>query len=320
MRSLAITALVLAMTIALLAGCRQGREPAPGEKKLRVVTTLFPLHDFVRTIGGDRVEARLLLPPGVEPHNFEPRPEDVVLLDKADLFVFTNRYMEPWADSLLKGILNKNLVVVDASDGVAFMPATGEDDHDDHDVEGHGSHQHGEGMDPHVWLSIPNAEKMVANIAAALERKDPAGAASYRKHFEVYRARLIDLDGRFKAGLSGCRQRLFLHGGHYAFGYLAKQYGLTYVSAYAVSADAEPTSRKMMELVNLMRKNSLGYIFYEELLSPRVAETIARETGATLLKLHGIHNVSREDLAEGATYLSLMELNLKNLRTGLQCP
>ena len=75
-----------------------------------------------------------------------------------------------------------------------------------------------------------------------------------------------------------------------------------------------------MELVNLMRKNSLGYIFYEELLSPRVAETIARETGATLLKLHGIHNVSREDLAEGATYLSLMELNLKNLRTGLQCP
>ena len=79
-------------------------------------------------------------------------------------------------------------------------------------------------------------------------------------------------------------------------------------------------SKKMMELVNQLRKNSLGYIFYEELLSPRVAETLARETGATLLKLHGIHNVSREDLAGGATYISLMEQNLKNLRTGLQCP
>jgi zinc transport system substrate-binding protein len=175
-------------------------------------------------------------------------------------------------------------------------------------------------MDPHVWLSIPNAVKMVSNIAAALERKDPTGAASYRKNAEAYRARLIELDGRFKAGLSGCRQHLFLHGGHYAFGYLAKQYGLTYVSAYAVSADAEPTSKKMMELVKQLRKNSLGYIFYEELLSPRVAETLARETGATLLKLHGIHNVSREDLAGGATYISLMEQNLKNLRTGLQCP
>ena len=318
MRRLAISALVLAMTIALLAGCRQGREPAPGEKKLRVVTTLFPLYDFVRTVGGARVEARLLLPPGVEPHNFEPRPEDVVLLDKADLCVYTNRYMEPWADRLLKGIRNKSLEVVDASAGVDYIPAAEDGEHDSHGEGGH--HHHAEGMDPHVWLSIPNAEIMVKNITAALERKDPAGAAAYRKSADAYRSRLIELDNRFAAGLSGCRQRLFLHGGHYAFGYLARQYGLTYVSAYAVSADAEPTSKKMMELVNLMRKNSLGYIFYEELLSPRVAETIARETGATLLKLHGIHNVSRDDLAGGATYLSLMEQNLKNLRTGLQCP
>ena len=110
-------------------------------------------------------------------------------------------------------------------------------------------HHHEGGMDPHVWLSIPNAEKMVANITAALERKDPAGAAAYRKSAEAYRARLIDLDDRFRAGLSGCRQRLFLHGGHYAFGYLARQYGLTYVSAYAVSPDAEPTSKKMIELI-----------------------------------------------------------------------
>jgi zinc transport system substrate-binding protein len=87
-----------------------------------------------------------------------------------------------------------------------------------------------------------------------------------------------------------------------------------------VSADAEPTPKKMMELVSQVRTYSLRYIFYEELLSPRVADTLARETGATLLKLHGIHNVSREDLAGGATYISLMEQNLKNLRTGLQCP
>ena len=318
MRFLKVCAVVLVMLIPFTASCRKGREPAETAGKLRVTTTLFPLYDFVRTVGGDRVEARLLLPPGVEPHNFEPRPEDVVQLNKTDMFVYTNKYMEPWLDELLKGIPNKGLEVVDASTGVIFMPSAGEDGHEEHGSGAHG-HHHGEGMDPHIWLSIPNAERMVENITAALARKDPAGSAFYRKNAEAYRARLAELDGTFKAGLAECGRRIFLHGGHYAFGYLAQQYGLTYVSAYAVSADAEPTPRKLMELVNMMRKNDLTAIFYEELLSPRVAETIARETGSTLLKLHGIHNISREDLAAGATYISLMEQNLKNLRTGLQC-
>jgi zinc transport system substrate-binding protein len=318
MRFVKVLAILLVMLIPFVAACQKGREPAQGEKKLRVVTTLFPLYDFVRTIGGDRVDARLLLPPGVEPHNFEPRPEDVVQLNKADIFVYTNRYMEPWAANILKGVPNKGLEVVDASAGVTFIPAAGEDGHEEHGTGDH-DHHHGEGMDPHVWLSIVNAETMVENITEALVRKDPAGSASYRKNAAAYRARLEELDGRFRAGLAECGRHIFLHGGHYAFGYLAKRYGLTYVSAYAVSADAEPTPRKLIELVKLMRKNSLNHIFYEELLSPRVAETIARETGASLLKLHGIHNVSREDLAGGATYISLMEQNLRNLRTGLQC-
>ena len=97
MRLLKFCAVVLVMLIPFTASCRKGQEPAQGGGKLRVTTTLFPLYDFVRTVGGDRVEARLLLPPGVEPHNFEPRPEDVVQLNKADVFVYTNRYMEPWA-------------------------------------------------------------------------------------------------------------------------------------------------------------------------------------------------------------------------------
>ena len=308
----------MALLLILPAGCRKEENPAGQARKLRVVATLFPLYDFVRVVGGDRVDVRLLLPPGVEPHNFEPRPEDVVQVNRADLFVYTNRYMEPWAAGFLKGVEKKDLEAVDASTGLAFIPASGRDE-DDHDGGGH-DHHHGEGMDPHVWLSIPNAEKMVSTVTGALVRKDPAGSAYYRKNGEAYLARLAELDAGFRKGLSGCRQRLFLHGGHYAFGYLAKEYGLTYVSAYALAADAEPTPRKLMELVDRVKQNGIRYIFYEELLSPRVAEIIARETGTSLLKLHGIHNVSREELAGGATYVSLMEQNLKNLRTGLQCP
>jgi len=312
MRFMKLGICLLALLIPVVAGCQKGREPAAGPKKLRVVTTLFPLYDFAREVGGDRVEVRILLPPGVEPHDFEPRPEDIVQLNRADLFVYTNRYMEPWAAGMLAGLGNKGLAVVDASVGVTFLPASGGE-------EEHGHHHEGEGMDPHVWLSVPNAEIMVENITAALVRKDPAGAAYYRTNGDGYRARLATLDDRFKKGLSGCGRRLFLHGGHYAFGYLAKRYGLDYLSAYGVSADAEPTPRKMMALVDQVRKHALTAVFYEELLSPRVAETIARETGATLLKLRAVNNVSREEMAAGATYISLMEENLTNLRTGLQC-
>jgi zinc transport system substrate-binding protein len=308
----------LLLLLLLVSACRKGSAPAPKSDKLQVVTTLFPVYDFARIIGGDRVEASLLLPPGVEPHNFEPRPEDVIRLAKADLFAFTNRYMEPWAAAMLKGVDNRGLVVVDASAGVVLLPVTETDEHESPGEAG-GGHHHEGGMDPHIWLSIPNAERMVENIRDGLSRKDPAGSEYYRKNAAAYLLRLEELDNKFREGLSGCRQHLFLHGGHNAFGYLAKQYGLHYISAYAVSANAEPTPRQMMALVDQMKKNSLHAIFYEELLSPRVAETIARETGATLLKLHGVHNVSREDLAAGASYLSLMEQNLSNLRIGLQC-
>jgi zinc transport system substrate-binding protein len=317
MKMARLSACLLLIVILLGSACRKGNEPGPETKKLQVVTTLFPLYDFARVIGGDRVEVSLLLPPGVEPHNFEPRPEDVIRLSKADLFVFTNRYMEPWAAAMLKGVDNRLLVVVDASAGALFIPVV---ETDEHESPGEAGGHHHEGvMDPHIWLSIPNAERMVENIRDGLTRKDPAGGDYYRKNAADYRMRLEKLDLTFREGLAGCRQHLFLHGGHNAFGYLAKQYGLNYLSAYAVSANAEPTPRQLMALVDQMKKNSLHAIFYEELLSPRVAEMIARETGATLLKLHGIHNVSREDLAAGASYLSLMEENLRNLRTGLQC-
>ncbi len=127
------------------------------------------------------------------------------------------------------------------------------------------------------------------------------------------------MDSRFESGLGQCEKRNILHGGHFAFGYLARRYSLGYQSAYALNADAEPTAGKLAELVRQMRKNGLSYIYSEELLNPRVAETIARETGAGLLKLNGAHNISKQDFDRKVTFISLMEENLKNLRTGLQC-
>lgn len=284
---------------------------------MQVVVSLFPLYDFTRTIGGDKVEVSLLLPPGLEAHSFEPKPDDIIRANKADLFIYTNRYMEPWAEDIISGLDSRKTLVVDASRGVRFLRAG---QRIDHEAENHAHERNaGEGMDPHIWLDFANAQIMVDNILSGLIAKDPAHRDYYTANAEAYKEKLRELDNRFRNGLSHCAKRIFLHGGHFAFGYLANRYGLRYESAYAVSANAEPSPAKIALLIHQIRANGLHHIYTEELVEPRIAETLSRETGATILKLHGAHNISKDDLAAGATFLSLMEQNLKNLRIGLQC-
>ena len=296
--------------LCLCTACHK-REEAEMPGKLKVVTTLFPLYDFARQIGGSKADVTLLLPPGVEPHGYEPRPDDMVRVNRADLFVFTNRYMEPWAAKIIGALDNGKVTVVDAGRGVKLLKAGSEAEDDGHHEAG--------GVDPHIWLDFDNARIMVDNLLAGFVARDPANRAYYSANAAAYKAQLAALDQRFKAGLSQCGTREFLHGGHYAFGYLAKRYGLRYESAYAVNADAEPTAAKVAGLIRQMRAHNLKYVYTEELLSPQVAETIARETGAGVLHLHGAHNISKEDLDRGVTFISLMDENLKNLRIGLQC-
>ena len=307
---------LLLIYVALVCACQKKEAQVPAVKKLMVVTTLFPLYDFARAIGGDKADVTLLLPPGVEPHTFEPKPADVMTVNKADIFVFTNEYMEPWAKSFLGGLPTRNITVVDTSRGVTLLKAGPEEGHE----EAHGEdHRHHGGMDPHIWLDFANARIMVDNILVEMVGKDPANRDYYNARAAAYKAELTKLDDEYRAGLAGCGKRVFLHGGHYAFGYLAKRYGLQYQAASAVNADAEPTPARLADLIKLMRSTGLKYVYSEELLSPRSAETIAKETGATVLLLHGAHNISKDDLAREGTFIALMKKNLENLRTGLEC-
>ncbi|NMC75080.1 MAG: zinc ABC transporter substrate-binding protein [Geobacteraceae bacterium] len=301
--------------------CDTGRTGPVHAVRLRVVTTLFPLYDIARSIGGDRADVTLLLPPGMEAHSFEPKPGDVIRVGKADLFIYTNPAMEPWAADIIDGINAGKTLVIDASRGAHLLKA-GKSPASLPEMHGHGAgrkHHDGEGMDPHLWLDFDNARIMVDTILAGFTARDPENSAWYSANAEAYKAKLTELDDRFRAGLAACEKRVFLHGGHFAFGYLANRYGLRYESAYAVSGDAEPSPAKIAYLISRMRALGLRYIFTEELVEPRVAETIARETGAKILMLHGAHNISRDDLAAGVTFFSLMERNLSNLRIGMQC-
>lgn len=304
---------LLCIALLMTASCQKKDERQIEIKKLTVVTTLFPLYDFAKNIGGEYAEASLLLPPGVEPHGFEPKPEDIIRINKADIFIYTGKYMEPWAEKILKGTDNKSLIVVDSSKGINLLEETEEDGHDH-------KHANGEGLDPHIWLDFDNAKKMIDNMLESFIKADAANADAYRKNAEQYKAMLSDLDNKFRKGLASCKTRYFIHGGHYAFGYMAKRYGLNYISAYhGFSPDAEPTARRLAELIRKMKKHNTTHVFYEELISPRVAEVIAKETGARLLQLHAAHNLTKEEWDRGATFIGLMEQTLINLKTGLQC-
>lgn len=306
-----ITAFMFSLCCAALfsAGCKKVEEkPRVG---LQVVTTLFPLYDFARTIAGDKAQVTMLLPPGVEPHTFEPRPEDMIRISRAGLFIYTNKYMEPWAERVISGISSKTLRVVNAGERVTYHAGVNEDEHDNHHDQ--------KGLDPHIWLGFDNAVLMVDTILDGFVAADPTNADVYRQNAETLKKRLAELDLRYRKTLSSCSTRKLLHGGHYTFGYLARRYNLYYHALSGISSDSEPSAERMVSLVREIRSSGVRYLFAEELLSPRLTETLAKEAGVEVLMLHGAHNLSRDDMAKGVTFFDLMERNLKQLQKGLQC-
>jgi len=279
-------------------------QPNTNSKKLTIVTTLFPLYDFAKNIGGEHVDVSLLLPPGVEAHSFEPKPSDIAKINSSDLFIYTGKFMEPWAQDIIDGLSNKDITIVDSSKGITLMGKDG--------------HEHG-GVDPHIWLDFDHDKTMIQTITEALSQKDPANAAYYQHNADEYQKKIGFLDEKYKSTLSQCKTNTIVYGGHYAFGYVASRYGLTYEAAQGVSPDAEPTAQDLIQLVEQIRKNNIQYVFYEELTSPKIAETLSYETKTTMLLLHAAHNVNKEDFKQNVSFLSIMEKNLDNLKIGLQC-
>ncbi len=303
------TIIVLSIVVLCLSFCQKERSESSQPKKFTIIATLFPVYDFARQIVGDRATVTLLLPPGVEAHSFEPKPGDMLKIAGADIFLYTGKYMEPWVEKILQGVDNKKLIVIDTSSGITLMQGTEEPG----EHHGHGTY------DPHIWLDFTNAQRMVDNILKGLVQQDPLNKDFYTKNAEVYKAGLHDLDKQYNEGLSKCRRDIFVHGGHFAFNYMARRYHLHYISAYAGSPDAEPTPKKMIELKQIIQNNNIRYIYYEELITPRIADVLAKETGAKLLKLNGAHNITKNELEQGKTFIELMEENLRNLKVGLEC-
>lgn len=279
-------------------------------KKLKVVTTFYPMYDFTKNITGDLADVSILIPTGVEPHDWEPTAKDIQALADSDVFVY-NGIVEGWVPDTLKSINNKNLKAVEASKGLELMQEILEEGTDGHKDE------HGENLlDPHVWLDPVLAQKEVLAIEKALEEADPAHKDEYNKNAEAFISKLKALDKEFNDTLSKTKRKEFVTQ-HAAFGYLAKQYGLTQIPISGLSPDVEPSPAKLVEIVTFAKEKKVGTIFFEELVSPKIAETVAKEIGAKSEVLSPIEGLSDEEKANGLDYIGVMKTNLKSLQTAL---
>lgn len=316
--------LTFALLITILAGCsNQGQEQrqAGVVKKLQVYTTIFPVYDFTVNIGGEKVEVKKLVPPGVEPHEWEPSPRDVVGLGSSDIFIYNGVGMEPWVEKFLNSVNKPELLVVDASKEVELLAQLGGHSH------GHShshSHSHNassggkvvESKDPHIWLDPLNAKIMVDNIKDALSKADPANNIYYETNANRYKEELDLLHQEYLAALENAPNKVFVTS-HDAFGYLAHRYNLKQISIRGVSPEVEPTPGKVAEIIKIVRNNKISYIFFETLVSPKVSEVIAKETGAEILPLNPLDGLSQNEIDAGKNYLSVMRDNLANLKIAL---
>lgn len=317
--------LLTILFISLILTSCSSAETFPENDKLNVVTTLFPQYDFTRQIAKDKVNLKLLLPPGVESHSYELTPADIIDINNADLFIYTGDSMEPWVESILQSTQNENLSIIDLSKNITLSKIQDtDDDHTDDDHsddtntgDDHG-HNHGD-YDPHIWTSPLNAKIMASDISKALIELDNINGDFYIQNTKIFIDELTNIDISMRDMLSKTDNRLLVFGGHNSMHYFAKEYGLEIITAYnSGMIDADPSVKTISNIIDTVKKYNIPVIYYEELIDPKVAKSISQDTGANILLLHTAHNVSKSDFGNGLTYTEIMYNNIENLRVGLQ--
>jgi len=277
-------------------------DPVP----LRIMTSIFPLAEFAKEIAAGRGVVSLLLPPGAGIHTWQPRASDIVRLSSADLFIQVGAGLEPWINSLLKSISSANLKVLAVADS---LPLEEHRHEEDREME----------ADPHVWLDFGLDIKIADLIAAKLTEIDPPGAAAYQAGASRHKGRLQELDAAYSQGLSRCASKDLVIGGHAAFGYLAKRYGLKALSLSGLSPDAEARPSRLMAAVAWGKQHDVRAVFMEANASSQMSEMLAQELQAEILVLHAAANLNKKEWESGLSFFDIMEQNLVNLKKGLAC-
>lgn len=308
-------AVVIVFTAIIISGCASGGE----RDGIKVVSTLFPAYDFVRQIGGDRVDAVMLLDPGTDSHYYEMTLADIAAVQDCDIFIYNGGDSDIWAEDILAAIDRDDLTVLRLMDHADLLFEDNDKvaihEHEGHD---HEDHHHGEEYDEHIWTSPKNAILMCQAIEECLDGFDSAGAEEYAKAAEEYSEKLAALDKELRSIADASDGKTLVFADRFPFLYLTHEYGFDVQAAFSgCSAEAELSLATVKGLIDAVTEKSVPVIFRIEFSSGGAAESIAKKTGAKLLRLHSCHNVSKKDFENGVTYLDLMRQNVENLREAL---
>jgi len=269
--------------------------------QIKVIVSIAPLADFVRQVGGDRVDVKLLLPPGASPHVFEPTPKAVKDVSVAAIFVKIGAGLEFWAEKIIQSSGNKKLIIVDSSSGIQLIKH-----HDEH--EAHGSF----GADPHIWLDPVIAISIVAKIEKALSEVDPQGAAVYGKNASAYKKNLSLLDRDIAGRVKNFRIKEYVTF-HPAWNYFSRRYGLRVSGVIEEAPGKDPGPKHIIKIINDIKRTGSGIVFVEPQFNPKIGEVIAKEAGAKVLYLDPIGGQKGRE-----TYIEMMRYNINAIERAMR--
>lgn len=337
-----IIALLMACLLSVgLSACAEQAPPvetsgaAPAQEKLRVVCTIFPQYDWVRELVGqaDSAELTLLLDSGVDLHSYQPSAADLVKISSCDLFIYVGGESDEWVADALKQSVNPDMVVLNLmellGDGVKPEEVVEgmQDEEHDHDADEHDhdheddDHDHEEEHDEHVWLSLKNASLFCRAISDALCGLDPEHADTYRENIDRYTQKLDALDKAYQSAVDSAGGHTLLFGDRFPFRYLTEDYGLSYYAAFVgCSAETEASFETVIFLAQKVDALKLPAVLALEGAQHKIAQTVVDNTAgrsAKVLTMDSMQSVTARDVAEGKTYLGIMEGNLDVLTEAL---
>ncbi|MDF2592260.1 MAG: transporter substrate-binding protein [Clostridia bacterium] len=304
-----VSIMMVAVLIMGLAACSRTTEKPAEQSGLTIYTSFYPMQFLATRIAGDKAQVISLVPAGVEPHDWEPKPKTLAGLQESDMLIYNGAGMEAWLEDFLPSLQKAGVKTVNTSTGLELIPFDEKNEEEDHEGEDLA-------YDPHVWVSPAKYKQQAQSVLNALIEVDGANQEYYNSNYNMLAEELDKLDGDYRQAVAGFKSKVFIVS-HSAFEYLAKDYGLTQLPIRGVTPQAEPSPAKLAELVQICRENNIKYIFFESLVSPKLSETLANEVGAETLVLNDGQGITEDQIKQGRNYITIMYENLENLKKAL---
>ncbi|MDE6233529.1 MAG: metal ABC transporter substrate-binding protein [Lachnospiraceae bacterium] len=329
-RTTIFTALLI--TAILISGCagesKTGSSPGKTNMKengrLNVVTTLFPYYDFIRQIAGDKVNLTMIVPAGMDTHSFEPTTEDMINIQNSDIFIYNGGSLEHWVTKVLDSTNNKNQTIMRMMDYTDILEEEHkegmEDEHDNkHKNNFDKKDSDEEEFDEHIWTSPVIACTLVTEICSTLKEADSENADFYQNNCDKYIEQLKSLDKELHNITDNARVKTLIFADKFPLRYFTEEYGLDYFAAFSgCSTDTEPSVDTLKFLIDKVKSEKISDVYYLELSSQKIADTICSSTNAKKKLFYSCHNVSQKQFNDGITYIDMMKKNAETLKEGLK--